>query len=112
MVPSNVIIYNSLWPGDQKQFTMPYEVYLMQCEEIYVAEENSQMEWSDIVFETMEWANIEMETYVRPNNFELCDVNGLDADMNYEMEWQYMELETDRVYMKYEWINSLWKQEL
>jgi len=24
----------------------------MQCEEIHVAEENSGMEWSDIVFET------------------------------------------------------------
>jgi len=62
---------------------MPNEVYLMQCEEIHVAEENSRMEWSDIVFESgleMEWDNIEMETYVRHNNYELCDVTGLKAD--------------------------------
>jgi len=45
------------------------------------------------VFETgleTKWANKEMDTgemYVRLINCELCDVTGLETDMNYEMEW-------------------------
>jgi hypothetical protein len=45
------------------------------------------------VFETgleTEWVNKEMDTgemYVRLDYCELCDVTGLETDMNYEMEW-------------------------
>jgi hypothetical protein len=39
------------------------------------------------------------EMYVRHKNYELCDVTGLEAHMNYEMEWNDIELETDELYI-------------
>jgi hypothetical protein len=84
---------------------MPNEVdLLIQCEKIHVAEDNSVMEWNDMVFETqleMECTNIEVRTgemYVRRNSYDVCDVTGLEAD-NYEMVWNDIELETDEVYI-------------
>ena len=58
---------------------------LMQCEEIHVAEENSGMEWRDIVFETC-------EVYMGHTN---CEVAGKVFDMTeLDMEWPNIELET------------------
>jgi len=46
---------------------------------------------------------------MRHNNYELCDVTGLEVD-NYEMVWNDIELKTDELCigqntMKNEWIN-------
>jgi len=71
---------------------MPDEVdMLLQCEEIHVAEENSGMEWSDIVFETC-------EMYV--GHYNCGEVAGKVFDLTeLEMEWTTIELETGEMYV-------------
>ena len=94
------------------------DLLLQYHEEKHVAEENSAMEWSDILFETgetyvgqtnceevagleMKWTNTEVETdgiYMGHNNWE--DMAGKLLDMiGLEMEWTNIEVETGEMYM-------------